>query len=280
MDGGAWKATVHGVAKSQTRLSSFTFLDNALKKNCNPANIKWCFLRFFGWRRVWLVSSPFLFSGQASRHIPDTSLYPRWRDEGFNLNWGVTFECLCFGWFFLRAVWITGFRRQGGGARGKGGDSCRKSGETGLSTLEVCSWQMQDEAFAVLLFSHSGVFSSAAPWTAACWASLSIANSWSLLKLMAIESVMPSNHLILSRPPSLLKFMSIDSVMPSNHLILCHPLLLLPSVFPSIRVFSRELVLRTRCQSIGASALASVLPMNIQGWFPLGVTAQDLHTHN
>ena len=61
------------------------------------------------------------------------------------------------------------------------------------------------------------------PWTAACQASLSITNSRSLLKLMSIKSV-----------------------MPSNHLILCHPLLLLPSIFPSIRVFSSESVLCIR----------------------------------
>ena len=61
------------------------------------------------------------------------------------------------------------------------------------------------------------------PWTAACQASLSITNSRSLSKLMSIESV-----------------------MPSNHLIICHPLLLLPSIFPSIRVFSNESVLRIR----------------------------------
>ena len=61
------------------------------------------------------------------------------------------------------------------------------------------------------------------PWSAAHQASLSITNSWSLLK-----------------------FMSIKSVMPSNHLILCHPLLLLPSIFPSIRVFSSESVLHIR----------------------------------
>ena len=60
-------------------------------------------------------------------------------------------------------------------------------------------------------------------WTAACQASLSITNSWSLPKLMSIESV-----------------------MPSNHLLLCHPLLLLPSISPSIRVFSNELALRIR----------------------------------
>ena len=64
---------------------------------------------------------------------------------------------------------------------------------------------------------------SATPWTATCWASLSITNSQSLLKLMSIESV-----------------------IPSNHLILCHPLLLPPSIFPSMRVFSSEAGLRSR----------------------------------
>ena len=72
-------------------------------------------------------------------------------------------------------------------------------------------------------FSHSVMSNSATPWTAACQASLSITNSWSLLKIMPIESV-----------------------MLSNHLILCHPLLLLTSNFPSIRVFSNELVLHIR----------------------------------
>ena len=71
---------------------------------------------------------------------------------------------------------------------------------------------------------------------------------------------------------SLLKLMSIESVMPSNLLILCHPLLLLPSIFPIIRVFSNETVLLSGGQSIGVSASASVLPMNIQNWFPLGWT--------
>ena len=61
------------------------------------------------------------------------------------------------------------------------------------------------------------------PWTATCQASLSITNSQSLLKLMSVESV-----------------------MPSNHLILCHPLLVLPSIFPSIMVFAKESVLRNR----------------------------------
>ena len=70
---------------------------------------------------------------------------------------------------------------------------------------------------------------------------------------------------------SLLKFMSTELVMPSNHLVLCHPLLL-PSIFPSIRVFSVSQLFPSGGQSIGASASASVLPVNIQGWFPLGWT--------
>ena len=77
---------------------------------------------------------------------------------------------------------------------------------------------------------------------------------------------------VLCYSQSLLKFMSIESVMVSNHLILCLPLLLFPSIFPSIRVFSSELFFPSVGQSIGALALASVLPMNIRGWFPWGLT--------
>ena len=66
--------------------------------------------------------------------------------------------------------------------------------------------------------------------------------------------------------------MSIESVMPSNHLILYRPLLLLPSIFSSTTVFSKESIFLSGGQSIGVSASASVLPMNIQGWFPLGLT--------
>ena len=68
-------------------------------------------------------------------------------------------------------------------------------------------------------------------------------------------------------PLSLLKLMS---VMSSNYLILYRPLLLLPSIFPNIRVFSKESVLCMKRPKFGVSALASVLPMNIQDGFPLG----------
>ena len=74
---------------------------------------------------------------------------------------------------------------------------------------------------SVRLLSHVQLFVT--PWTVACQASPSITNSWSLLNLTSIESV-----------------------MPSNHLILCHPLLLLPSIFPSIRIFSTDSALGIR----------------------------------
>ena len=96
---------------------------------------------------------------------------------------------------------------------------------------------------SVQLLSYVRLFATA--WTVACQASLSITNSWSSLKLMSIESM-----------------------MPSNHFILCHPLLLLPSIFPSIRVFSNESV---RCikwpkyWSFSFSISPVNIPMNIQG---------------
>ena len=83
------------------------------------------------------------------------------------------------------------------------------------------------------------------PWTAECWASLSFTISWCLLK-----------------------FTSTESVMLSNHLILCPPLLLL-SVFPASWSFPVSRLFASSGQSIGASASASVLPINIQGWFPV-----------
>ena len=91
-----------------------------------------------------------------------------------------------------------------------------------------CSFQTQTRAMpknaqssSVQWLSHVQLF--ATPWTAACQASPFITNSWSLCKLMSIELV-----------------------MPSNHLILCHPLLLPLSIFPSFRVFFNESVLRIR----------------------------------
>ena len=86
-------------------------------------------------------------------------------------------------------------------------------------------------------------------WTASPQASLFITNSWSLLK-----------------------HMSIVSVIPSNHLILYHPLLLLPSIFPSIRIFSNESVLHFRWPKYWSFSVSNVFPRNIQDWFLLGLT--------
>ena len=97
-------------------------------------------------------------------------------------------------------------------------------------------------------FSRSVMSDSGTPWTAARQASLSITISWSLLKLMSIESV-----------------------MPSNHLILCCPLLP-PSIFPRISVFQMSQFFASGGQSIGVSASKSVLPMNTQDRFLLGWT--------
>ena len=100
---------------------------------------------------------------------------------------------------------------------------------------------------SVQALSHVQLFVT--PRTVAHQASLSITNAWSLLKLMSIKSV-----------------------MPSNHLILCCPLLLPPSIFPASGSFQMSQFFTSGGQSIGVSASASVLPMNIQNWFPLGLT--------
>ena len=78
----------------------------------------------------------------------------------------------------------------------------------------------------------------------------------------------PQASLSITNSQSLLTLMSTERVMPSNHLILCRPLLLPPSIFPSIRSFPMSQFFTSGSQS-GVSASASVLPMNIQGWFPL-----------
>ena len=77
---------------------------------------------------------------------------------------------------------------------------------------------------------------------------------------------------------SFLKFMSIESVMQSNHPILYHALQLLPSIFPSIGIFPRSQLFPSGGQSIGALASASVLPINIQGRFHLGLTGLILES--
>ena len=116
----------------------------------------------------------------------------------------------------------------------------KNTGVRGQSLLRSCHSSFSEHVVAAVQ-SLSRVQLFGTPWTAASQTCLLITNSWSLLKLMSIESV-----------------------MPSNHLILCCPLLLLPSVFLSIRVFLMSRLFASGGQSIGASASTSVLPMNVQ----------------
>ena len=112
-----------------------------------------------------------------------------------------------------------------------------------VESLQIVLWN--NSVKSVQSLSHVQLF--ATPWTTAFQASLSITNSWSLLKLMFVESV-----------------------MPYNHLIACRPLHLPPSIFPSMRVFFNESVPHNKWTKYWRFASASVLPMNIQDWFPLG----------
>ena len=178
MDGGAWWATVHGVTKSRTRLSDFTFTlvfqgPLCFHMNCEifcSSSVKNAIGNFYG--SHWSYRLHFVFSQYwffLLRNMESLSI------------------CLCHLWFLSL-----------------------------VSYNFLCTVLLSPS----VQFSHVWLF--ATPWTSACQASLSITNSWSLLKLM-----------------------SIVLAMPSNHLILCRPLLLLPSIFLS-RVFSNESALCIR----------------------------------
>ena len=123
------------------------------------------------------------------------------------------------------------------------------AGKVKVKVVQPCPtlWTTPWKISLVQSLSHSRLF--ATPWIAARQASLSITSSRSLPKLMSIELV-----------------------MPSSHLILCHPLLLLPLILPRIRVFPMSQLFAWGGQSIGVSASTSVLPMNTQDWSPLGWT--------
>ena len=113
--------------------------------------------------------------------------------------------------------------------------------------------QNTEIALSSVQFSWSVVSNSATPWTAACQVSLSIINSQSLPKLMSIESVMPSNHLILC----------------------CH-LLLLPSIFPSIRIFSNESALHIRWPKYWSLSLSISTSSEYSGLVSFRIDSFDL----
>ena len=114
----------------------------------------------------------------------------------------------------------------------------KRSNKSKKGYLKCCLCCYSSVANCVQLF--------ATPWTTACQVHLSFTISQRMIRLMSTESV-----------------------MLSNHLILCGSLLLLPSIFPCINSFPMSQLFTSIGQCIGASASASVLPMNIQGWFPL-----------
>ena len=113
-------------------------------------------------------------------------------------------------------------------------------------SFKIWVWLVKSLVSSVQFLSHVCLYVT--PWITACQAFLSITNSWSLLRLMSIESV-----------------------MPSNHLILCHPFVLPPSIFSSIRVFSNESFLCIRWPKYWSFSIS--LPMNTKFWFLLGLTS-------
>ena len=113
-------------------------------------------------------------------------------------------------------------------------------------TISLCLLIIPPRGGDPVLFSCSVVSDSAIPWTAACQASLSFTISWSLLKLMSIESV-----------------------MSSNHFVLCCLLLLLPSVFPIIKVFSNELAPCIRWTKDWSSSIAFCIMVVVLGYTSL-----------
>ena len=126
--------------------------------------------------------------------------------------------------------------------------NCHKILTSNMSALNLKAYLM----LQIIVQSLSRVQLFVILWTVVCQASLSFTISQSLFKLMSTESVMPSQ--------------------PSHPLLPPCPLVLLPSIFSSIRVFSSESALCIRGLSIGATASASILPMNIQDWFTLVLT--------
>ena len=177
MEGGTWWATVHGVAKSQTWLSDFTFFLFFLSSN--------------------------EYSGLISFRIDWLDLLAVQRTLKSLLQHHYSKASILRQSAFFMAPHMT-------------------PGKTIVYFIAFRLYFLQFLYYEVKL--HSRVRLFVTPWTAACQASLSFTISQSLLKLMSIELV-----------------------MPSDHLILCHPFLLLPSPFPNIRVFSNESALCMRC---------------------------------
>ena len=220
MNKGVWRITVHGVTKSQTQLNNQEHIPYSNVTNYPNSVLRIKIIHSFGWcnlrgsvvalrTRTTLPASPF--------PTPNLSF----------ISWNLL--------SMLYAVVKTWYPAQQGSAvpgQAEGSSGSQEAQGFGVRHIWVESWlrcywlwpwtkHSACSSLSVQSLSHVWLFATS--WTAACQTFLSITNSRSLLKLMSIESV-----------------------MLSNHLILCHPLHLLTSIFPSIRVSSNESVLRIR----------------------------------
>ena len=195
VDREAWRAAIHGVTKSRTRLSDWTELNWTPWVFCIRVSHKL--------QSKYRPRPRFHLKAQQSKDLI------HWQDsvpEGLS-DWGSQFFSCC-------------------------------------QTNDLTSSLAVSQFSSVQLLSRVRLF--ATPWTTTHWASLSITNSRSLPKPISIESV-----------------------MPSNHLILCCPLLLLPSIFPASGSFQMSQLFTSDGQSTGVSASTSVFPMNTQDWSAL-----------
>ena len=266
MDGRAWWAAVHGVAKSRTWLSDFTFTlhFHALEKEMathytvlawripetgEPGGLWSLGSHRVGhdWRDLAAAAAP-LLKPESCVILEPFSITPHtesvtefYRLSFLNLSGSCPLSPLPLSPSELRSppflLWIST----------KASQLASQPSGPGLWVFAHA-----DSPWTSLPFSSVAQLCSAlaTPWTAAHQASLSTTNSQSFLKLMPM-----------------------GSLMSSNHLILCRPLLLLPSIFPSIRVFSNESVLCIRWPKYWSFSF-SISPSNdaIQDWFPLGWT--------
>ena len=263
MDRQTWSAAIHGVAKSRTRLSDWSDLIWTEWKTRKTSDL---FKKIRDTKRTFhKMCSKKDINGMDRREAEDIKMWQEYTKEMYKKDHGVTqswtrlsdwTELNCWSHHFT--IILSSLPRIVEESLPKELKLEHRHGIVLGKSVHKLIYSLTQPVLSehllcankILGFQFSSVTQScptpATPWIKAHQASLSITIMRSLLKLMSIESV-----------------------VPSSHIILCHPLLLLPRILPSIRVFSNESTLHMRWPSIGVSALASVLPMNTQDWSPL-----------
>ena len=245
MDREAWCAAVHGVAKSWTWLSDWTELNLIVlwSEMLDTISIFLNLLRFVLWLNIWSILENVrcalekVYSSAFGWNVLKISVRPITSNVSFK-----TCVSLLIFHFDDPSIGVSGVL--------KSPTIIVLLSISPFMSVSICLMYCDDPmlgAWKCKLFSHVWLFATL--WTAALQVSPSITNPWSLPKLMSIESVMPSNHFILS-----------------------HPLFLHLQSFPASGSFPMSQFFPSGSQRIGVSASTSVLPMNIQDWFPLGLT--------